>query len=200
MCTCPGCAGRWARLRIVLLVLAISSLILVSFLVPLALLLRTFAANRATSAATAQTQWLAPLVATLSPDDLRVTLGRVNAQNPQEPTSVFLPGGQVLGARAARSQAVRLALGGSSFTRRVAGGEDVLVAVAGLADGTAVIETFVPDSKLDQGVSQAWLLLVAIGVGLLALSVLIAAQLSRSLLMPLAAVARASELLADGDL
>jgi signal transduction histidine kinase len=188
------------RLRIILLVLAISSLILVSFLIPLALLLRTFAANRATSAATAQAQWLAPLVATLTPGDLRVTLGRVNAQDPQEPTSVFLPGGQVLGASAVRSQAVRLALGGSSFTRRVAGGENVLVAVAGLGNGTAVIETFVPDSKLDQGVSQAWLVLGVIGVGLLALSVVISAQLSRSLLMPLAAVARASELLADGDL
>lgn len=188
------------RLRIVLLVLAISSLILVSFLVPLALLLRTFAANRATSAATAQAQWMAPLVATLSPAELRVTLGRVNAQDPQEPTSVFLPGGQVLGASAVRSPAVRLALRGSSFTRRVAGGEDVLVAVAGLANGTAVIETFVPNSRLDQGVGQAWLLLGVIGVGLLALSVVVSAQLSRSLLMPLAAVARASELLADGDL
>ena len=188
------------RLRIVLLVLAISSLILVSFLIPLALLLRTFAANRATSAATAQAQWLAPLVATLTPGDLRVTLGRVNAQDPQEPTSVFLPCGQVRGASAVRSQAVRLALGGSSFTRRVAGGVDVLVAVAGLASGTAVIETFVPDSKLDLGVSHSWLLLGVIGVGLLALSVAISAQLSRSLLMPLAAVARASELLADGDL
>jgi signal transduction histidine kinase len=188
------------RLRIVLLVLAISSLILVSFLIPLALLLQTFAANRATSAATAQAQWMAPLVATLSPADLRVTLGRVNAQDSAEPTTVFLPGGQVLGARAVRTQAVRQALRGSSFTRRVTGGEDVLVAVAGLANGTAVIETFVPDSKLRQGVGQAWLLLCAIGLGLLTLSVVISAQLSRSLLMPLGAVARASELLADGDL
>jgi signal transduction histidine kinase len=143
---------------------------------------------------------MAPLVATLSTADLRVTLGRVNAQNPQEPTSVFLPGGQVLGASAVRSPDVRLALGGSSFTRRIAGGEEVLVAVAGLPDGTAVIETFVPDSKLDQGVSQAWLVLGVIGVGLLGLSVVVSAQLSRSLLTPLAAVARASELLADGDL
>ena len=44
------------RLRIILLVLAISSLILVSFLVPLALLLRTFAADSAMSSATIQAQ------------------------------------------------------------------------------------------------------------------------------------------------
>ena len=188
------------RLRIVLLVLAISSLILVSFLVPLALLLRTFAAERATSAATAQAQWLAPLVATLTPADLRLAIARVNSQDPAEETTVFTPDGQRLGVQVAPSDAVRIARTGSSFTRRVAGGEEILVSVQGLAQGTAVIETFVPDSKLRQGVAQAWLVLSLIGIGLLALSVLVSAQLARSLLMPLAAVARASELLADGDL
>jgi signal transduction histidine kinase len=188
------------RLRLILLVLAISSLILVSFLLPLALLLRTFAADRATSSATAQAQWMAPLVATLSTADLRLTIARVNAQDSSEPTTVFLPGGQVLGTPAPRTPAVQLALRGSSFTQRVAGGEEILVSVQGLAQGTAVIQTFVPDARLSQGVSQAWLLLGLIGVGLLVLSVAVSAQLARSLLMPLAAVARASELLADGDL
>ena len=42
------------RLRISLLVVATSSLVLVSFLVPLALVLRTLAADRAISAATAR--------------------------------------------------------------------------------------------------------------------------------------------------
>src|SRR5580704_1690713 len=188
------------RLRLILLVLAISSLILVSFLLPLALLLRTFAADRAASSATAQAQWMAPLVATLSPADLRLTVARVNAQASGERTTVFLPGGQMLGPPAPRSALVELALRGSSFSRRVPGGEEILVSVQGLANGTAVIQTFVPAAKLTQGVSQAWLLLGIIGVGLLCLSVAVSAQLARSLLMPLAAVARASELLADGDL
>ncbi len=188
------------KLRIILLVLAVSSLILVSFLLPLALLLRTFAADRATSSATTQAQWMAPLVATLSAADLRLTIARVTAQDPSEPTTVFLPGGQVLGTPAQPTAAVRLAQRGTSFTQRVAGGEEILVSVQGLARGTAVIQTFVPDAKLSQGVSQAWLLLGLIGVGLLVLSVAVSAQLARSLLIPLAAVARASELLADGDL
>jgi signal transduction histidine kinase len=113
---------------------------------------------------------------------------------------VFLPGGEVLGPRAARTSLVRQALHGSSFTRAVPGGKEILVSVQGLAQGTAVIETFVPESELGHGVSQAWLLLGLIGVGLLALSIAVSAQLARSLLVPLAAVARASELLADGDL
>jgi signal transduction histidine kinase len=89
---------------------------------------------------------------------------------------------------------------GSSFTQRVAGGKEILVAVQGLAKGTAVIETFVPDAELGEGVSQSWLLLGVIGIGLLALSVAVSVQLARSLLVPLRAVAKASELLADGDL
>jgi hypothetical protein len=51
------------RLRLILLVVAASSLVLVSFLVPLALVLRTLAADRAVSSATVQVQWMAPLVA-----------------------------------------------------------------------------------------------------------------------------------------
>jgi signal transduction histidine kinase len=188
------------RLRIILLVLAISSLILVSFLIPLALLLRQFVADRATSSATAQAQWVAPLVATLSPADLRMTIARLNAQNPREPTTVFLPDGQVVGPSAARTSLVRLAQRGSSFTRPVANGKQILVSVQGLANGTAVIETFVPEAQLGEGVPQAWLLLGIIGIGLLGLSVAVSMQLARSLLVPLGAVARASELLADGDL
>ena len=188
------------KLRLSLLVLAISSLILVSFLLPLALLLRTFAIDRATNSATARAQYLEPLVATLSPSDLRLTVDRVNALNPTEPTSIFLPGGQVLGAAAAHTGAVQLALRGSSFTERARGGEDVLVAVQGLPSGTAVIQTLVPAADLTQGVSEAWLLLGLIGTGLLVLSVAVSAQLAKSMLAPLAAVAAASELLADGDL
>jgi signal transduction histidine kinase len=91
-------------------------------------------------------------------------------------------------------------MSGSSFTKQVKGGDEVLVAVQGLASGTAVIQTFVPAANLTHGVSQAWLLLGLIGTGLLVLSVGVSAQLARSMLMPLAAVAAASELLADGDL
>jgi signal transduction histidine kinase len=188
------------RLRIILLVLATTSLVLVSFLVPLALLLRTFAAERATGSATAQAQWLAPLVATFAPDDLRLAVARANAQNPGEPTTVFLPSGGVLGIPAPRTANVRRAMKGQSFTSHVTGGEEILVAVQGLPGGSAVIRTFVPDARLRQGVTHEWLLLGLIGVGLLGLSVAVSALLARSLLMPLRAVTQASDLLAEGDL
>jgi signal transduction histidine kinase len=188
------------RLRLILLVVAASSLVLVSFLVPLALVLRTLAADRAVSSATVQAQWMAPLVATLRTDSLRFAVTQVNAQDKMTPVTVFLPDGTVLGAPAQMSAEVRLAQRGRSFTTVTPGGVEVLVAVQGLPNGPAVIRTFVRDAQLRHGVTRAWLLLGCVGLGLLALSVLVADQLARSLVRPLADVARASDRLATGDL
>jgi len=179
-------------------VVATSSLVLVSFLVPLALVLRTLAADRAVSAAIAVVQSLAPLVTTLPADSLRLTVDQVNAQT-QTPVTIVLPSGAELGQPAPVSAAVRLARNGRSFSAQAPGGEQVLVAVEGLADGSAVIRAFVPDSVLRHGVTRAWLLLGGVGLLLLILSVLVADQLARSLVRPLAALAQASDRLAAGD-
>ena len=187
------------RARISLLVVATSSLVLVSFLVPLALVLRTLAADRAISAATAQAQSMAPLVTTLETGNLRLTVDLVNAET-RTPVTIFLPSGLQLGSPAPVSPAVRLARHGRSFSAEAPGGEQVLVAVEGLTGGAAVIRTFVPDSVLHHGVTRAWLLLGGVGLLLLVLSVLVADQLARSLVRPLTALARASDRLAAGDL
>ncbi len=178
---------------------ATSSLVLVSFLLPLALVLRTLAADRAVSAAMAQTQSLAPLVASLSARSLRLTVAQVNAGS-GTPVTIFLPDGTVVGSPAAASPSVELARHGASFSSAVAGGVEVLVAVDGLPGGTAVIRSFVPDAELHHGVARAWLLLLAVGAFLLVLSVVVADQLARSLVRPLIAVAQAAERLAAGDL
>src|SRR5262249_59321415 len=58
----------------------------------------------------------------------------------------------------------------------------------------------VPNADLRQGVAKAWLLLGALGLGLLVLSVVVADQLARSLVRPIVALADAADLLATGDL
>ena len=168
------------RLRIILLVVAASSLVLVSFLIPLALVLRTLAADRAVSSATVKAQWMAPLVPTLGTSLLRATVAHVNAENKTTPVTVFLPDGTSLGAPAPRNAEVRLAAKGRSFTTIVPGGVEVLVAAGGLPAGPAVIRAFVPDVQLRAGVARAWLLLGCLGLGLLTLSVVVADQLARS--------------------
>jgi signal transduction histidine kinase len=187
------------RLRIVALVVATTSLVLVSFLVPLALVLRTLAADRATSTATVEAQSMAPLVTTLGARGLRVAVAQVNAEI-STPVTIFLPDGTVAGAPAPVSASVRLAMRGQSFSTSVPGGVEVLVAVEGLPGGTAVIRSFVPGAVLHHGVARAWLLLLGIGAFLLLLSVTVADQLARSLVRPLTALALAADRLATGDL
>jgi len=192
------------RLRVILLVVATSSLVLVSFMVPLALVLRTLAADHAISTATTQAQSIAPLLTALTTGELTssqlgVTIDQVHAET-GTPVTVFLPSGIEVGQPAPRSAAVQLAAHGSSFTAEAPGGEEVLVAVGGLPQGTAVIRTFVPDSVLHHGVTRAWLLLGCVGLLLLVLSVAVADQLARSVVRPIKDLALASDRLAAGDL
>lgn len=188
------------RRRVVALVVATTSLVLVSFLVPFALVLRTLAADHATSNAIVQAQSVAPLLTAMRGSDLRLAVAEVNATS-NAPVTVFLPDGTQVGVPAARSASVQLALRDKrSFSASVPGGTEVLVAVGGLSGGTAVIRSFVPDAVLRHGVARAWLLLLGIGAFLLLLSVVVADQLARSLVRPLTALALAADRLAGGDL
>jgi signal transduction histidine kinase len=181
------------RLRIILLAIATTSLVLVSFLVPLALVLRTLAADRAVSAATEEGQSLALLVPTVTEHNLTLEIEQMNAESGTTAT-IYLPGTTSV------SPAVRLASRGHSFSVAAPGGEQVLVAVQGLKAGPAVVQVFVPDSVLRRGVARAWLVLGAVGLFLLLLSIGVADLLARSLVRPLTAVAAVSDRLAAGDL
>lgn len=187
------------RRRLVLLFIATSALVLVAFLVPLAVLVKKSAADRATVATVAEIQAVAPLIVAVQPADLAEAIDRANAGNPH-PVTIFLGDGSVIGRPVPRSEAVEAAAAGSSMTVEAAGGREVLVAVAGAQSGTAVIRAFVPDDELTHGVARAWFILGLLGSGLLAVSVLIADRLSRTVTVPLSAVARVSDQLAQGDL
>ena len=183
------------RNRLILLTLATSSLVLVAFMLPLALLLRSAAAEHAVDDAATQAQATASLVATLNRSDLSEVVGQS-----VRPMTVYLPDGTVVGQPMARDDAIRLAATGRSLTTTAPGGREVLVAVAGLPGGTAVVRTFVPDSELRRGVVRAWLILGAVAVGLLAVSAAVAALLARSMVRPLTALVGASDAIAAGDL
>jgi signal transduction histidine kinase len=187
------------RARLLQLVAGTSALVLVAFLVPLAILVRSAAADRAVSAAIVELQQLAPAVATLDEAALAEAVGLTN-RSARYPLTVFLPSGSVLGVPAEMTPAVRQAATGQSLTAAVDGGREVVVAVAGLPTGTAVIRTLVPEAELTAGVTSSWLVLGLLGVILLAVALLVAYGLARSLTRPLTAAAAVSYRLARGDL
>jgi signal transduction histidine kinase len=187
------------RRRLALFVTAAMALVLVAFVVPLAVLVRSAVANRAMSAATSQAQSLSALVATADPAALRLSVDELNA-TAAHPVTVFLPDGSTIGAPAERGPAVRLAAQGNSITVAVPGGREILVAVEGAAGGTAVVRTFVGDAELSRGVAQAWLVLALLGLALLAIGVTVADRLAASVVRPIGELAKVSHRLADGDL
>ncbi len=184
-----------------LLVAVTTGLVLVAFLVPLGLLVRSSAADRATSAATHAAETVAPLVNTVDERTLKLTIAQFTEDDAtQLPVTVYLPDGRILGAQVPPDDAVALARTGRSVTAQVDGGRAVLVSVQGNPQGTTVVRVFVSHDQLYAGVQRIWIILVLLGAALLALSLLIADRLARSMTRPLEHVATVAHRLAGGDL
>jgi len=186
------------RLRLTLLVAATTTLVLVAFMVPLALLLRSAAEDRAVNEAIQAVQGLVPLVAVGERETIR--LGVEQAGSPARPITVFLPDGTSMGAPASRTPAVELASRGRSLTAATPQGYEVVVAVVRADDGVAVVRTLVPTAELRRGVDRAWLLLAGLGIVLIGLGLFVADRLARALVRPILDVSAASHRLAAGDL
>jgi signal transduction histidine kinase len=190
------------RRRLAVLVSATMALVLIAFVVPLAVVLRVLAADRAMTAATSEAQQISAIVATSpSAASLRASVLQLISADGL-PASVFLPDGKtVLGDPAPRTRAVLLAQQGHSFTAEAAtGGREVLAAVGGLSGGTVVVRVFVSDAELSRGVPRAWLILAGFGLVLLALGVLAADRLVGTVTRPIGELAKVSHRLAAGDL
>ena len=179
--------------------LAMTSVVLVAFLVPLGLLARSLASERALAAARQDAQQVAMFAGVVADDPARLQAALLTVNGGGRRTTVFLPDGTVVGAAAPRSSSVELASLGPAPTARSAGGAEVLLPVGG-ADGMTVVRTFVPADQLTAGVARAWAVLALVGLVLLGVTAFagdrIAARLSRSV-RDLAGVA---EKLGSGDL
>lgn len=189
------------RRRLVGVFAAVTAMIAIAFLVPLALFVRDVARERALDDAEGDASALFPVLAvTGDPDALAVAVSRTPAGSAGR-LSVFLADGAVAGAPVPVDDRVRAALSeGRAWTGAVPGGEAVVSPVV-RADGTvAVVRVFVPDAEISEGVVRAWATLAAVGVALVTGSVLLADRLARSVTSPVVALADASHRLGQGEL
>jgi signal transduction histidine kinase len=186
------------RRRLALLVSITMAVVLLAFVIPLAILVRVLAADRAMAVATGEAQQLSSFVATSGRQTLSDSVNQQIASS-GHPATVFLPDGTQIGAAARRSPAVQLAATGRSITVNDPGGREILVAVQGNG-GTAVIRTFASDAELTRGVTRAWLVLAVFGLFLLLLGVVVADRLVGTVTRPIGELARVSHRLATGEL
>lgn len=184
-----------------MLSLATTLLVVVSFLVPLGLLVRRQAADGARVGAETNAQSVAALVAlalAVSPDPSAVaaSLGSV-----PEGTVVLLDGVAIAGdPRAGQGSLAPIATGSrSTVASEVPGGWEIALPVVG-ADAVAVVDTFVTDAELAQGVGVAWLLLGLLALVMIAVAIWVADRLGRRLTRPVEELAHSAHRLAEGDL
>ncbi len=188
------------RRQLVLMTLAVTSIVVIAFVLPLAFLVRTIAADRVVSQANADAQYVGQIIA-----GNRATAPALVAQADASSSgriSVYYADGAVIGDRARPPDAdsLQLARRGRSFSRSWSGGVDVFLPVLGAAGQTAVVRVSAPNRALERGVWTAWWSLGALGVVLIALAALVADRMARSITKPMQTLTDIARRLASGDL
>lgn len=188
------------RLRFVLVATAATLMVALAFVLPLGLLIRTLARDRALDVAEREAFSLVPVLAvTEDPAVLDLAVAATEAGR-EARISVFLPDDRTAGASATPDDRVELARRGRSFAASAPGGVHVLVPAV-LGDGsTAVVRVFVPGADLRRGVVVSWVILAGLGTGLVALAAVVADRLARSITRPLDDLVAAAGRLGRGEL
>ncbi len=190
------------RRQLTLAAAAIASMIVIAFLVPLGLVVRTIAADRALAAAQQSANGLVPVLTTY--DDRRQLEQVVTGVDTGDPShvTIFLADGSQLGQPVDGtivSEDLRLARLGKSFSADEPGGIAIYVPVV-QPGRTDVIRSFVPDAILRRGVSSSWLVLGALGLALVGVATIVADRLARSIVTPVNELATTAEALSRGEL
>lgn len=193
------------RRRISWLVAATTSAVILAFVIPLCLLVRTVAADRALAAGNDEARAVAVLVSGLGDDPgLAQLVAQTDQRSPAE-TSVLLPDGTVLGsqdtalAESPDSADVAEAAEGAAFTETDSDGAEIYVPVL-TDDGTSVVQTTVSTELMRAGVYRAWASIIGLGMLLLLVSLVVADRLGRRVSTPVTELAAVATRLHEGDL
>ncbi|MFC1405479.1 MULTISPECIES: HAMP domain-containing sensor histidine kinase [Streptacidiphilus] len=180
--------------------LAVTSMVALSFLIPLALLVRTEARNRAVTAAEQRAAALAPVLAlTADPNQLRqVVLGI----DPTGRLSVQLPGGQAIGTGHAPAALLQQAQQqGETLAQNLPDGGWVYLQPVLLGQRrVAVVQEFVPKDALDRGVTASLSVMAVLALGLVLGSVVVSDRLASRVVKSSRGLSRAAHALGRGDL
>jgi signal transduction histidine kinase len=204
------------RRRLVALAATTTIMVALAFLIPLAVLVRTLARDRALSAAELEAQSLAPVLALTRDTTALEAAVRATTPGARGRLVIILPDGTKVGGPSdtgggagsdgndtndpRERDNLELARKGRAFSAPARGGIEVLVPVALDAGQTAVVRVLVPNTILRRGVASAWGVEAALGITLVASAVVVADRLARTIVRPVDALADAAGRLGEGDL
>jgi signal transduction histidine kinase len=200
--------ARVSRMRRSLAIrsLLISSLTVIAFSIPLSLLVRSQAKERALTFGRSDARALAPIVSLAGSPNVTGAVVEVGRRARPRLVSVVFSDGSVLGADEVvdpdplyDAGALRQARGGETFAKDVPGGSMIYEPVPRSNGTTAVVRVLVPDEQLERGVLRTLGLLALLGLGLVGLSVIAADRLGRSLVRSVNNLADRANRLGLGD-
>lgn len=188
------------RRRLLLVTVATTTMVAIAFVVPLGMLVRTFARDRALAAAEAEARSLAPALAvTQDPAAVGAAVGATGA-GAEGRMAVRLPDGTWVGRPLAPGLSLDTARSGRAVSVRVGRGARILLPVVLGRRGTAIVVVDVPPRTLERGVDRSWAILAAVAVALVALAVIVADVLARGVVRPVERLAQAAAAIGAGDL
>ena len=189
------------RRRIGLLVAATTSAVVLAFVIPLCLLVRNMAEDRAMAGADQEARNIAILVSSLHDSPTLEDVVAAVDQRSSARTTVVLVSGATLGSGSvsADDPDVVKARSGSSFTRQLPDGARTVVPVV-TRTGTDVVVTDVTSAQLHHGVASAWAAIIGLGLLMLVLASVVAVQLGRRISTPVTRVADVADRLREGEL
>lgn len=176
---------RWALVRVCL---AIAAMVVVAFAVPLGLVIKEMARDRAFSNAEREAAAVAPALSiTTDRDQLEKVVASAGADSGM---AVHIPAGDGKAAvgiglqRAADKDIATVRKLGRASTTEVPGGSVLLQPVALSSGEISVVEVYVPESEVSNGVGTAWAVLAGVGVALIVGSVAVADRLGVRMVQP----------------
>ncbi|MEV6791566.1 HAMP domain-containing sensor histidine kinase [Streptomyces sp. NPDC051320] len=194
---------RWALVKVSL---AVTAMVVVAFAVPLGLVIKEMASDRAFSDAERNAAAIGP---TLSITTERLPLEKAVASTPAgaaDRMALHVPAADEPGSRPIEIGKQRASGKDIESARRqavitkVPGGSALLQPTALSTGKIAVVEVYVPENEVTNGVGTAWLVLAGVAVALIVGSVAVADRLGVRMVRPAQRLAHAAHELGEGRL
>lgn len=192
---------RWALVKVCL---AVTTMVVVAFAIPLGLVIKEMARDRAFSNAEREAAAVAPALSiTTDRDQLERVVASAGSDSGM---AVHIPaaGGQravdIGRPRAADDDIATVRRLGRASTTEVPGGSTLLQPVALSSGQIAVVEVYVPESEVSNGVATAWAVLAGVGIALVVGSVAVADRLGVRMVQPAQKLVEGAHELGEGKL
>ncbi|MDL2076420.1 HAMP domain-containing sensor histidine kinase [Streptomyces sp. GXMU-J15] len=192
---------RWALVKVSL---AVTTMVVLAFAVPLGLVIKEMARDRAFSNAEREAAAVAPALSITTDRDQLERV--VAAAGSGEDIAVHIPAGDGADAvdigrsRADYDDIATVRELGRASTTEVSGGSTLLQPVAVSSAEIAVVEVYVPESEVSNGVATAWAVLAAVGIALIVGSVAVADRLGVRMVQPAQRLVEGAHELGEGKL